>query len=61
MPCRETVETVAEPADATTHRATTSGWDVATGEYVERKTRGDDSDAGKARWRGIKGLDGECC
>ena len=55
------METVAEPADATTHRATTSGWDVGTGEYVECKTRGDNGDAGKARWRGIKGLDGECC
>ena len=53
-----TVETNSEPLDTA---ATTSGWDVATGEYVERKTRGDDSDAGKARWRGIKGLDGECC
>ena len=55
------METVMAPPDATTHPATISGWDVATGEYVERETRRDDADTGKARWRGIKGLDGECC
>ena len=58
------------PSDATEARsgsasgaAATRGWDVATGEYVVRTTSGaaDDGDAGKARWRGIKGLDAECC
>ena len=34
-----------------------SGWD-ANGEYVVRQTSAE-SDACKARWRGIKGLDGE--
>ena len=40
----------------------TSGWDAATGEYVESKRRSDATDdaACKARWRGVKGLDGEC-
>ena len=52
-----TVETNSEPLDTA---ATTSGWDVATGEYVERETRSDGGDACKARWRGIKGLDAEC-
>ena len=57
------METVMAPPEATTHPATISGWDVATGEYVVRTTSGaaDDGDAGKARWRGIKGLDAECC
>lgn len=38
----------------------TSGWD-ANGEYVVRKkSRAAEGDAcTKARWRGIKGLDGE--
>ena len=56
------------PSDATevmsgsaSGAAATSGWDVATGEYVVRTTSGaaDDGDC-KARWRGIKGLDAEC-
>ena len=57
MPISDTTEAMSTTSPATA----TSGWD-ASGEYVERKKKEHADEAAcaalKARWQGVKGLDG---